>query len=235
MCCSFFKQQNIRTVFFPVLSFQWDRKNEILNVVSANLFLLLFPSFYPFCFLAWFLFICFSIFCAISYYIYFFSYFFHHTVCCRWVICLLVSDPKVLSNICLLMVRKNDNDHLAGSIERNFGHIHTTKNDIIKLCWLKINTEMVHFIQHRKKYAPVKSLWVKAKKIQWNMNVFWSIENITENKWENENHYSTKWRWRLLKICFFVFLLEKCCNCWFTSQLTLKLGPITKNMCSNQV
>lgn len=76
VCCSFFKQQNIRTVFFPVLSFQWDRKNEILNVVSANLFLLLFPSFYPFCFLAWFLFICFSIFSTISYYIYFFLTFF---------------------------------------------------------------------------------------------------------------------------------------------------------------
>lgn len=62
--------------FFPSVILQWDRKNEILNVVSANLFLLLFPSFYPFCFLAWFLFICFSIFCAISYYIYFFLTFF---------------------------------------------------------------------------------------------------------------------------------------------------------------
>lgn len=143
---------------------------------------------------------------------------------------------------------KSSKQHLftngAQKWQRSFGrinrkklrtHTHTTKNDIIKLCWLKINTEMVHFIQHRKKYAPVKSLWVKAKKLQWNMNVFWSIENIAENKWENENHYSTKWRWRLLKICFFVFLLEKCCNCWFTSQLTLKLRPITKNIYSNQV
>lgn len=45
--------------FFSSVIFQWDRKYEILNVVSANLFLLLFPSFYPFCFLAWFFFICF--------------------------------------------------------------------------------------------------------------------------------------------------------------------------------
>lgn len=119
VCCSFFKQRNIRTVFFPSVIFQWDRKKwNIKRCISKSISIVIpvILSFLFSCLISFHLF--FYILYHFILYI-FFSYFFFIILFAvdELFVCLLVSDPKVLSNICLLMVRKNDNDHLAGSIE----------------------------------------------------------------------------------------------------------------------
>lgn len=112
--CSFQTTEHPESFFFRPNIVQLDRKNEILSCISKS-FSIVVPVILSFLF-SW-LISFHSLFQAIRAVAFFFFVLACYSIRMSYL-CLLVSDPKVLSNICLLMVRKNDNDHsAAGSME----------------------------------------------------------------------------------------------------------------------